>query len=43
MLVKDADHMFNVLADSNENALAEDQTIPESVLQSTTDWFAKTL
>lgn len=43
MLVKDADHMFNVLAHSEDNALAEDQTIPETVLQSTTDWFAKTL
>ena len=43
ILVKDADHMFNVLADSNENALAEDQTTPESVLQATTDWFARTL
>ena len=43
MLIDNADHLFNVLADSDENTLAEDQTIPELVLQSTTDWFAKTL
>lgn len=42
-LVDDADHLFNVLEDSNSNTLAADQTIPELILKTTADWFQRQL
>jgi len=42
-LVKNANHMFNVLGDPNSNGLAVDQSKAEEVLALTSNWFGRQL
>lgn len=43
IIIKGADHMFNVLANSNANGLAEDQSTAEELLVITTEWVGRNL
>lgn len=42
-LIKNADHMFNVLGSSNANGLAEDQSTAEELLVLTVSWVGRNL
>jgi len=42
-LVKNADHMFNVLGSSNANGLADDQSTAEELLALTVSWVERNL
>jgi len=42
-LVKNADHMFNVLGSSNANGLADDQSTAEELLALTVSWVGRNL
>ena len=43
VVIKGADHMYNVLGDSNANGLADDQSTAENMLAITTEWIARKL
>lgn len=43
IVIKGADHMFNVLGNSNANGLATDQSTAENMLALTSEWLARKL
>ncbi|RYY04916.1 MAG: alpha/beta fold hydrolase [Gammaproteobacteria bacterium] len=43
VVIKGADHMFNVLGDSNANGLATDQSTAENMLITTAEWLKRKL
>lgn len=43
VLIKNADHMFNVLGNSNANGLADDQSTAGELLAVTVNWVARNL
>ncbi len=43
IVIKGADHMFNVLGNSNANGLAADQSTAENMLALTSEWLARKL
>lgn len=43
VVLRGADHMFNVLGDANSNGLAADQSMAELLLSLTTSWLQKNL
>lgn len=43
IVIKGADHMFNVLGNSNANGLAEDQSTAQNMLALTSEWLARKL